>query len=131
MLDAWDDDAFNIGNALLDGRDGRLRPRVARFVGQPDALLLLNTVELHPTWRGQGRGPLFAGLALRTLRGGSLVAATSPGLSSTCPEFVTSERAGGSHEYGRSSDSSRRLIVLSCARSLAARAAPTARLSAT
>lgn len=81
VLDSYDADLGLIAETVLDPHTGRVHPDLeAQLEPHGSDLLILDQVQLVPTWRGRGIGLLMAGLAVKHLSGGCQAALCYPSL---------------------------------------------------
>ena len=79
LLDGEDADLGAIAGTVFDARTGQLDPDLDDLL-EPlgDRILILNSVQLIPEWRGFGLGILLAGTAIKKLSGGVRAAVCYP-----------------------------------------------------
>lgn len=78
-LDEHSENAMKIGEAIFDTTTGELLDEFADTIEQlGDRVLILTELEVEPPFRGQGLGPLIAGLAIEALSAGALAVVCYP-----------------------------------------------------
>jgi hypothetical protein len=70
---------MNVGEVLFDASTGALAEYFTEQIENlGDRVLILAEIEIDPRYRGQGLGPLIAGLVIETLSAGALAVVCNP-----------------------------------------------------